>query len=52
MRRDGTDTRELLLRYANDISVLFDADFRIVDCNARALEVCGQRACTDGGART
>ena len=35
------ERRELLLRYGNDVILLFDADFRLVDCNERAAEVYG-----------
>ena len=35
------ERREILLRYANDSVLLFDAAFRIVDCNDRALDVFG-----------
>ena len=35
------ERRELLLRYGNDIILLFDEAFRLVDCNDRALEAYG-----------
>ena len=33
--------RDILLRFSSDAVVLFDAGFRIIDCNERALELFG-----------
>jgi PAS domain S-box-containing protein len=37
----GAEYRELLSLYSNDIVLLFDDQFRILDCNERALEAYG-----------
>ena len=35
------ERRDLFLRYANDVILLFDEEFRLVDCNDRAVEAYG-----------
>jgi PAS domain S-box-containing protein len=41
VRLSADESREVLLRYANDSVLLLDADFRLIDCNDRTLEVFG-----------